>query len=261
MMKKILAVVAGAGLLVGGAGAAWAATTGGSNGTSAAPVRLAALDMSDTSAQRGGAAARHALQIAADTIHIDRNALVQELRSGKSIADVAREHNVDPKTVIDAIVNAGKQNLDELQKSGKLSADRVQKLQQRLPTAAERLVNHKGLAGKHPRVRRAVRSGVEVAADTIHIDRNALVQELRSGKSIADVAREHNVDPKTVIDAIVNAGKQKLDELQKSGKLSADRVQKLEQRLPTAAERLVNHKFGQRDGIRRDRARPSAFAA
>ena len=139
-MKKILVLVVAVGLLSGGAGVAWAATTGDSTGGS---VSTSAQLAAASNGRHGGRFARLAVQVAADTLHVDRTALVQELRSGKTIADVARDHHVDPQTVIDAIVNAAKQKLSGLESSGKINGARLQQLEQRLPTAVEKLVNRK----------------------------------------------------------------------------------------------------------------------
>ncbi len=255
-MKKVLVVVVAVGLLAGGAGVAWAAAGDSSSGSGSGSAQLAAFTTAARPGQgaRGGIA-RLAVQVAADTIHVDRATLVQELRSGKSIADVAREHNVDPQTVIDGLVKAATDKLQSLVTAGKVDADRAKKVEARLPQLAARLVNGKLRNAGRPGVRRAIVKGsLDVAADTIHIDRATLVRDLRTGKSIADVARAHNVDPQAVIDALVNAAKQKLSDLQSSGKLTEQRVQRIEQRLPTLVERLVNRKF---DG----RNRPASTAS
>lgn len=260
-MRKILAAVVGVGLLCSGVGVAWATTTVSSGGSPT--VGAASAILTATGGRAGRGLVKVALQTAAETIHIDRSALGKELRSGKTIADVASEHHVDPQTVIDAIVKAASTKIDALVTAGKLDPAKAKKLQDRLPQFAAKLVDTKvPKAGRAGVARRAVGGALGVAADTIHVDRNALVQELRGGKSIADVAREHHVDPQTVIDAIVNAAKQKLSTLQSNGKLTADRVQKLEQRLPALAERFVNRTFDGRLGPRgAATAQPAGLAA
>src|SRR5205823_4575660 len=83
MMKKILVAVVAVGLLSGGAGVAWAATGDSTPGTDPASAAVGGPHA------RRGAALKLAVQVAADTIHIDRSALVKELRAGKTVADVA----------------------------------------------------------------------------------------------------------------------------------------------------------------------------
>jgi uncharacterized membrane protein len=136
-MKKLIATVATAGLLVvGGAGAAYAADTGGSS----TPTRPAAGAARLRPGVRRGL--RHAvLKVSADTIGVSVQDLRQGLRSGQSIADVAHSKNVDPQKVVDAIVKAGDTKIESLVTSGKITSERGQKLEARLPDLAQRVVN------------------------------------------------------------------------------------------------------------------------
>jgi uncharacterized protein (DUF433 family) len=170
-------------------------------------------------ASSGSTASPKPLQLAANTIGVSRADLVQQLRAGKSVADVATAHHVDPQTVINALAGADKARITER-------------------------VNRKGW----PRARRALRRGVQLAAKTIGITPRDLVQQLRAGKSIADVAGEHNVNPQTVITAIVNAATQKIEAAKAAGKITSARAAKLEANLTNRATKLVNRQFGTRIG-------------
>src|SRR3954451_7665743 len=86
------------------------------------------------------------------------------------------------------------------------------------------------------------REVVQLVADTIHVPVTDLVSELKDGKSIAEVADAHHVDVKTVTDALVARGTQRIDQAVASGKLDATRAARLEARLPKLAERIVDHK-------------------
>jgi hypothetical protein len=141
-MKKLIATVAVAGLLVvGGAGAAFAAD-GGSTGPNPATTQPAA------GARRAGHPAlrrglrRAALRISADTIHVDVDELRADLRNGQSIAQVAQAKGVDPKTVVDALVTAADARIDALASSGRITAERAAKLKEKVPDVAQRVVNH-----------------------------------------------------------------------------------------------------------------------
>ena len=54
---------------------------------------------------------REAKADAAKAIGIDAKDLASELKAGKTVAQVAQEHNVDPQKVIDALVDAGTKRL------------------------------------------------------------------------------------------------------------------------------------------------------
>src|SRR4051794_20137577 len=60
-------------------------------------------------------------------------------------------------------------------------------------------------------LRRLAKGAGGVITKTIGIDRKTLRTEIRSGKTIAQIATEHNVQPQTVIDALVKAADKKID--------------------------------------------------
>lgn len=92
-------------------------------------------------------------------------------------------------------------------------------------------------ARRHHRVRVFIR---KVVLDTIGIDRKTLRSELRSGKTIGEIASAHNVEPTAVVDALVSAVTAKLDAAVSAGKIKAERAEKIEARLPARFTKLVN---------------------
>jgi len=95
-MKKLVATLSLAGLLVAGSAGVALAQDGGTGGDAGAP----------TEQPRRHRVVKHAAKIAADTIGISTQELRDALKSGKSIAQVAQEHGVDPAAVVDALVQA-----------------------------------------------------------------------------------------------------------------------------------------------------------
>jgi hypothetical protein len=62
------------------------------------------------------------LDIAAETIGIERSALIAALVDGQTIAEVAADNGTDATTVIDALVDARRAALDELVAAGSITA-------------------------------------------------------------------------------------------------------------------------------------------
>ncbi len=81
------------------------------------------------------------LAVAAKAIGIDEAALRTELRSGKTIADVARAHGVDVKTVIDALVADMHSHLAADVASGRLTQAQADRMQANASQHATDLVN------------------------------------------------------------------------------------------------------------------------
>ena len=95
-------------------------------------------------------------------------------------------------------------------------------------------------ANRAARRRRVVRRAVVASAKTIGIKPLELAKELRAGKTIAEVATAHGVQPQTVIDALKTAATAKIEKAEGAGKITAERATKLEARLDKIVPKFVN---------------------
>jgi hypothetical protein len=110
-------------------------------------------------------------------------------------------------------------------------------------TATPQTGNHPLGAWLRAHRRQIRRAGVAISAKTIGIAPKDLVSELRSGKSIAEVAGEHNVSAQTVIDALVKAADARVNQAGTNHKLTTTQAGKIEAVLPGRITKLVNHTF------------------
>jgi transposase-like protein len=234
-MKKLVAAVTMTGLVVTGtAGVAYAADSG----TSAAPTVAQGAHRHPRAAAIAG--------VIAKAIGIDRAELVQGVRDGKSVAEIAKDHGVEAKAVEDALVAAGTKRVDTAVTNGRIDADRAATIKDQLPSRAEKLVETP-LKGKLRRVaarvkirRHARRAGFKIAAETIGVPAKDLLTAVKGGSSIATVAQRHGVAAQAVVDAVVNAANAKLDAAVAAGKLDADRAATIKERLPERVTNAVN---------------------
>jgi hypothetical protein len=92
--------------------------------------------------------------------------------------------------------------------------------------------------------RREIRKAVvATSAKAIGVTPAALVTELRSGKSIATVAGEHNVSAQTVVNDLTSAADAKITQAVANHKLTPAQASKIEAALPARLAKLVNHTF------------------
>lgn len=133
--------------------------------------------------------------------------------------------------------------LDGLVQDGTITQDQEDKIIQAFKDAKPDKEPGTGPRGRHGRLGpgEIVKGMVDVAAGTIGVQPSDLVSELKSGKSVADVANEHSVDPQTVVQAIVDAGTKKVDEAVTNGRLTSTQGDKIKAHLSDAATKFVNH--------------------
>src|SRR3954468_24493971 len=106
--------------------------------------------------------------------------------------------------------------LDGLVQDGTITQDQEDKIIEAFKDAKPEKQEPMGPLGRRARGRaiapgQIVKGMVDVAATTIGVKPSDLANELKNGKSVADVANEHSVDAQTVVQAIVDAGTKKVD--------------------------------------------------
>lgn len=109
------------------------------------------------------------------------------------------------------------------------------------PAAAAHSGTHPGrswLKAHRKDLRKAV---VTISATTIGITPQALVADLKSGESIAQVAGQHGVSAQTVVGALTKAADTKVAEAVTAGQLTRAQGARIDARLPARITRVVDH--------------------
>ena len=93
------------------------------------------------------------LGVASKVLGISADDLQSQLRSGQSLADIAKAKNVDVQKVIDALVTDATSKIDQAVKDSKLTNDQATEIKSHLKDRITKMVNHVRPAGDHPHFR------------------------------------------------------------------------------------------------------------
>jgi hypothetical protein len=94
-----------------------------------------------------------------------------------------------------------------------------------------------------------IASHLEVAADTIGIDASALLERIRDGETIADVAEAEGVEVDAVIDAMVSDARSRLDEAVADDRLTERQARLIARDMQERITAMVNGEFLGPDGF------------
>lgn len=162
--------------------------------------------------------------------------LRQQLRSGKTLAQIAVAQG---KTVagLEAAIYADVQaHLDKAVAGGRLSAGQEQAILTRLKAKLDDIVNH-----AFPALARPGRPRLGGAVATyLGVTPAQLRAELRAGKSLAQIATGHGKTVAGLKSAILDAVKKRLDKAVASGRLTAAQEKTILDRLSAHLDQLVN---------------------
>jgi uncharacterized protein (DUF433 family) len=183
---------------------------------------------------RGAGQAPPELAAAAKAIGITTDALLAELENGKTIADVAKAKGVPVQQVIDAMVAAAKADFE---------SNLTERITGEVNGTFKRPFGPGGPDGPHRGFGFRGGFGLDAAAKAIGVSTDALLNDLKAGKTIAAVAKSKGVATQTVIDAMVAAAKSEFDAQVKAGHLTADQAKRIEANLTQMITDQVNGTF------------------
>jgi hypothetical protein len=173
------------------------------------------------------------LDAAAKALKLTTQQLTDKLSDGKTtIADVAKQQNVDIKTVISAMTAADSDRIGNI----------VNKPWPKFaggPPVGPGLGGHFGERG----LGRLGAIALDPAAKALGISSAELKTDLANGQTIAQIAKSKNIDLNKVIDALVADESAKIDAAVKAGHLSKVQGDNLKSHLKAVITMSVNNAF------------------
>jgi hypothetical protein len=151
---------------------------------------------------------------------------------------LASKLGVSVEKLQQAMQDARKDALNEAVKRGLLTQQQADRLQQ--PRDKFPVLRAFGTLGK---------AALDGAAQALGMKSDDVLAALRGGKTLADLAKEKNVDPNKVKQAIVDAEKAAIDQAVKDGKLTQARADQLKAQLDPSKIDL-NRKYFQPGNLR-----------
>ena len=168
-----------------------------------------------------GAGAALAVVGAGGAVAADR--LTPKAESQAIVNDAAKQLGVDPAKLSDALEQALKNRVDAAVKDGRLSKEQGDAMKRRITSAAFPLfigpgferdgARHRafgGLWGRH----------LDAAAAFLGLTETQLEEALRSGKSLAQIAKEKGKSADDLVDALVAATTKRLDQAVADGRMT-----------------------------------------
>ncbi len=133
--------------------------------------------------------------------------VLNELRAGKSLAQIAAANGSSGDAVVQAVVAKVKERLDRLVTTGRLTQAQADQRLATVTTRATEMVNDTTLGQKIDtrignRQERAVMAAlVQAASDATGLSASDIVTRLRNGESLEQIVRSAGGDPVAVINA------------------------------------------------------------
>jgi len=175
----------------------------------------------------GGKGRAAVVETAGEELGLSRADLVEELRAGNSIAQVAENQGVDVNDIVSAILGKVSYGFDRAVEKGRMTREqadsRLGNIGERVTTAMERVPDFDGKRAQGKGRGNMGNHGLLViAAGELGMTPGELLAELRDGRTIAEVAEAQNVNVDDIVDAMVEKAQERTDRAIENGRLSQD---------------------------------------
>ncbi|MGO0062744.1 hypothetical protein ACTID9_22435 [Brevibacillus fluminis] len=188
-------------------------------------------------------------------LKLDANQLHEQLKAGKSLAEIAQAQGVSTDALTSLLAKQRDQKLAEAVKNGKLTieqADRIkansaQRIKQFIESKHDGRMHGKGFG---------LRNNAELLA-LLKLDADQLKEQLKAGKSLAEVAQAQGVTKDDVVKLLIAQRTKTLDEAVASGELTQEKANQIKSELADRINRFVEKKFDRKDGRKKEMQKAS----
>ncbi len=186
------------------------------------------------------------LEPIAEALGMSVDDLKAELKAGQRLEDIAAEQGVSMADIANAVYDYAADRVASAVADGKLTQDQADKILGRLQERRDACVEEDQchlFAPKNPRPQLGTKQIIEmgkVIADTLNMEPRELLQALRAGQTLEEIAAEQGVSMQDIADAVYNDALERLNNAVADGKLTQDQADKIQARLDAQRDKCVN---------------------
>lgn len=181
------------------------------------------------------------LQATERLLGISADELSAQIKQGKSLVEIAQAHNVTADQLKTAILAAFREQLNSAVGTGKLTQAQADQNYQGFASQVDSIIGGHGSADSNtdgPNIKGAAFTAVE---HLLGISENDLFDQLKAGKSLAQIAQAHNVTVAQLKAVIQPAIRAELDNAVKAGNMTQAQADKTYQDTLSRLDALINN--------------------
>lgn len=258
--KKLMTGTIAAAFLIGGAGALHITQANAATGTSTADSTTKAAN---DQGKRGHE--NNLLKQAATILGVDEATIKDQLKQGKTLAQIAQDKGVTEDVLLQKLTDAENQKIDAAVTAGNITQAEADKRKSGLADKLKKVVENAGFGKEKGEHRGFGREGklAKQTATILGVDEATIKDQLKQGKTLAQIAQDKGVTEDVLLQKLTDAENQAIDSAVTAGKITQTQADKMKSgladRLKKEVENTVKHE-GHEKGRHEAFADPAALA-
>ncbi|NOV03333.1 hypothetical protein [Paenibacillus planticolens] len=181
------------------------ARSASANAPSGDPQEIVSLQQTDDKGHGHHSRKWPIIEESATVIGVDKEVLMKSLKSGKSIVEAAADKGVSEADLTAKLQQLRTGKIEVAVKDGKLTADQGEHMKQKLGEHLKFILNEKNLLDNHGKSkwqRFGMKPDTDKLAKTLGLSKDELHAQLRSGKSLAEIAQSKGMSKDKLVASI-----------------------------------------------------------
>jgi DNA-binding phage protein len=152
-------------------------------------------------------------------LKMDEQALKEELKAGKSLVEIATTKGVTKEQLVDALIKEANKHIDQKVEDGKLTEEQAKEFKTNLSSHITETVEVKGVFQKGKGHKKGHMKGhhfkgekMSELASILDMSVEEIHTAIKSGKSIAQIAKEKGLSEDKLINALLEKEKERISE-------------------------------------------------
>jgi hypothetical protein len=159
-------------------------------------------------------------QIVSEETGLDGEALMAELRAGKTLADIIAANGGTVESVVDTAVTQLTERINQAVTNERLSQERADEMLANLETVIMDVINGTSELGQLGGGFGRENSVVNKVAEAAGLELRDVIQQVRDGATLSSILTTAGVDVNTFVDEQVATAKERLDQQVANGRIS-----------------------------------------
>lgn len=211
--------------------------------------RPAFADREDFGKQEGMRPIKHDNTALLKLLKIDNETFRAEIKSGKTLVTIAKEHGVSEQKLKDFMIKEMTKHLEQGVKEGRIPADKAEQMKAQMDKRVSDMINGKGPMhmGHRP-----MHDGFKDSKlpELLNISAEQLKDEMKDGKTLVAIAKEHDVSEDQLKDFMVKEMTARIDKGVEEGRIPAEKAEQMKARMDQRVSDMINGKRPMHHGFR-----------
>lgn len=174
-----------------------------------------------------------------EVLKMNNESLKTEMKAGKSLVTIGKEHGVSEQTIKDLMIQQMNQRIAEGVQSGRITAEKAEQMKSGMDKHVSAMINGKGPMRGHHSAGHARFNNAKLL-EALKMDNESLKTEMKAGKSLVTIGKEHGVTEQTIKDIMVQQMTQRIDAGVQSGRITADKAEQMKSNMDQRISDMIN---------------------